>query len=134
MVTYQLREKVEGKESSVQVVIANIFSNHKRLKIGIGVSIKPEEFGSKGTFDQETGKLKDNFIYRKDFINKSKRPSTIVLKNRIEIIESCITETRSSFVKKGRILTTDEFRVVFDEFRVNKGISVLTKVKIMNLK
>ncbi|MGV0996839.1 hypothetical protein [Empedobacter falsenii] len=74
MVTYQLREKVEGKESSVQVVIANIFSNHKRLKIGIGVSIKPEEFGSKGTFDQETGKLKDNFIYRKDFINKSKRP------------------------------------------------------------
>lgn len=129
MVTYQLREKVEGKESSVQIVIANIFSNHKRLKIGIGVSIKPEEFGSKGTFDQETGKLKDNFIYRKDFINKSKRPSTIVLKNRIEIIESCITETRSSFAKKGRIPTTDEFRVVFDEYRVNKGILASTKVR-----
>lgn len=129
MITYQIKDKVEGKETSVQVIIANIFSDRKRLKLGIGLSIKPEEFGSKGKLELKSNKIKDNYLYRKDFLNKSKKTAAIALRTRIAIIESCIIETQSYFDKKGIVPTSDEFRIIFDEFRTNKGILSIKKHK-----
>jgi len=126
---FQLKEKIEGKETSVQFIIANVFSDNKRLKFGVGITIKPEDFGKK-VIDPNTNKLKDHYNYNRDFINKSRKPIAIELRTRIAIIESCFTEARSSFERKNIIPTSNDFRIVFDKLRVEKGILSPTKIKI----
>ncbi|MFV0188485.1 hypothetical protein OBK29_00860 [Empedobacter falsenii] len=134
MITYILKNKIEGKESSVQVVIANFFNENKRLKLGLGVSITPEEFGVKGVMDPVTGKITDNYVYNKDFLNKSRKPNTIKLKTSIAIFESCVQESILYFQNLGKLPSAEDFRIKLDELRVGKGILSPTKVKNQEVK
>lgn len=112
MITFQLKEKKIGKESSVQVILGNYFNEPKRLKLGIGYSVKPEDFGSI------------------EELKKSRKPASIDLRYRMIIIESCVVETKSYFEKIRKIPSRDEFREVFDQIRIEKGILSNNKIKI----
>ncbi|GEM50831.1 hypothetical protein EB1_06210 [Empedobacter brevis NBRC 14943 = ATCC 43319] len=134
MITYLLKNKIEGKESSVQVIIANIFNEDKRLKIGLGISIRPEEFGVKGKLDPKTNKLIGNYVYNRDFLNKSRKPNASKLKTCIAIFESCVQESILYFQNLGKLPSAEDFRIKLDELRVGKGILSPTKFKNQEVK
>jgi len=112
MITFQLKEKNSGKESSVQLVLGNFFNDNKRLKLGIGISVAPEDFG---TIEQ---------------LKKSRKPKSIELRNRMIIIEGSVLDTKYYFEQTGKLPSREEFRKVFDQKRIEKGILKSNKIKI----
>lgn len=112
MITFQLKEKNSGKESSVQLVLGNFFNDNKRLKLGIGISVTPEDFG---TIEQ---------------LKKSRKPKSIELRNRMIIIEGSVLDTKYYFEQTGKLPSREEFRKVFDQKRIEKGILKSNKIKI----
>ena len=96
MINYQLKRKDISKPQPIFAYITGVFIGSKeRLKISIGKSILPQDFGEEI----------DNYKFNRDRLNKSKKPCTMLVCIRKKILSkssrSCnIPECSPAALKK----------------------------------
>ena len=83
MINYQLKRKDISKPQPIFAYITGVFIGSKeRLKISIGKSILPQDFGEEI----------DNYKFNRDRLNKSKKPSNLIVKSVIDKFELTVNQ------------------------------------------
>jgi len=101
MINYQLKSKDTTKNQPVFAYITGVFKgSQERLKIAIGKSINPNDFGDADS----------NFKFNRNKLNKSKNPSNLIFKKFLENFESAVNQTELYFAVTEKKPNKDEFK------------------------
>lgn len=101
MINYQLKSKDTEKAQPVYAYITGVFNkSNDRLKLSIGKTINPDDFGKKG----------ENYRYNSQLIKTSKKPSVLVFKRALEDFESAVSKVESYFMGGDLIPSKDQFK------------------------
>lgn len=115
MISYNQKTKKEGKECAVSVIITQLFQSEKtndRLRISLGISIEPENVGTK----------ESNFKFDLNYLKRKKSNKAIALVKRINDFDRNINLTNQYFQVEKRIPTKEEFKVKLYELLVEDGL------------
>ncbi|MCA4783135.1 hypothetical protein IF125_12870 [Empedobacter stercoris] len=89
MINYQLKSKDTSKHQPVYAYITGVFNiPNARLKISIGKSINPNDFGLKS----------ENYSFNSQHIKNSKKPEVLVFKRVLEDFERAVDKTLMYFL------------------------------------
>ena len=107
MINYQLKRKDISKPQPIFAYITGVFIGSKeRLKISIGKSILPQDFGEEI----------DNYKFNRDRLNKSKKPSNLIVKSVIDKFELTVNQVDLFFNLIDIKPTREEFKVKLLEY------------------
>lgn len=115
MISYNQKTKKEGKECAVSVIITQLFQSEKtndRLRISLGISIEPENVGTK----------ESNFKFDLNYLKRKKSNKAIALVKRINDFDRNINLTNQYFQVEKRIPTKEEFKLKLFELLVQDGL------------
>ena len=112
MINYHLKRKETNKAQPVDAYLTGYFKNPSdRLKISIGKTINPTDFGDVG----------NNFKFHRDKINKSKKHGVIIFKRVLEDFEAATSKTEAFFIANGIKPDKEDFK---EQLLINLGRKV----------